>query len=456
MKKIVLMTTVFIVFGAAVSLFAQRTTTPTTRPGGAAQPAAATGKQFDFGKWKTADTPEAVAAVVKSYQDDLKKTPGNAQFMAAYRTELDAIARDAKALPQSRYLAMLTIAGLSQEVNPYPDSLDTLLAAYNDADLPEIVRHAAFLGLSQHAKNGIADQTKNAQVIRIMSEIAVEPKAPEGRNPDIYQFARFRAVETLGTLKTYDPNAFRILVSLIDDKEKYNQENTDENDIRYLAVAMIGKMNLTELKPDPALVNKLAIGLVHLAHHACRSELAYLDNQSLQEQATASGGSTAGAGYSGGSPLGDLGMSSGGSGTTTLNMSPREKNRVENCISRIKFAFGSINEAIGTKAKPRVMSQIQSPETQKLLKDFGDRLTAFDTFINTGPKTLTTSTSSSDSTATTSGMSAAAAKAAAKAREEANKNALKVNEALLRVELQKYLLEFDALLSSPSGQTAGI
>jgi hypothetical protein len=197
---------------------------------------------------------------------------------------LSKIVLDKAYRPAARYNAMYIISslndveptttGATQSLpEPMRAALPIILQQVQKADTDEI-RVAALLGLSRHLEWDNYKQPPStpmppaakAAAVKVLTELAEAKEVPAGRNPDVHNWIRRRAIEGLGAACLTKADA-EIAATM----ERLLKDQTDELNVRLTVAATLGRMSLQA----PATIDATATAkeLGYLALVACDAEL---------------------------------------------------------------------------------------------------------------------------------------------------------------------------------------
>ncbi len=197
---------------------------------------------------------------------------------------LSRIVLDKAYRPAARYNAMYIISSLNDvEPNnvgatqslpePMRAALPLILQQVQKADTDEI-KVAALLGLSRHLEWENYKQPPStpmppalkAAAVKALTELAEEKTAPVGRNAEVHNWMRRRAIEGLGMACLTKADA-EIAATM----ERLLKDETEEMNVRLSVAATLGRMSLQA----PAKIDAVATAkdLGYLALVACDAEL---------------------------------------------------------------------------------------------------------------------------------------------------------------------------------------
>jgi hypothetical protein len=231
--------------------------------------------QYAFPRWTQPENYNALADFRKDLRVEAQSgKDGGPPHDRLVQLAMDYLTKLAKGHyhPAVRFNAMLAIGdlyareaqGFDKPPVPLPAALPVLLEAVNAADQIDVVKLAALIGLSQHAKLGIADaQVVNQQVIPAMLKIAMTKVSP-GRNAEGHAWIRGRACDVLGDLRLVGQQG-EVATTLAE----IAGDSTAHFISRCAAARAIGKLNYQGAGVDTA---QLAMQVGKLAADALASE----------------------------------------------------------------------------------------------------------------------------------------------------------------------------------------
>jgi hypothetical protein len=184
----------------------------------------------------------------------------------------------------ARYNAMLIISSLNDvepSANPpvtLPEpmqlALPVIYQQFKKADNHDSIRIAALIGLSRHLEwDNYKGQNSprippaaRVEIIKELTSLAEAKQPPEGRDADVHNWMRRRAIEGLALACLTTPDA-----GITATMEKLVKDDADTLNIRTTAANMFGRMSLQPpIKVDPVA---LAKDLGYVALVACDAEL---------------------------------------------------------------------------------------------------------------------------------------------------------------------------------------
>lgn len=294
--------------------------------------------QYLFPLWTTEEGLKNVASDRVNFLRDLqnhKNPEAHTELINLTLPAMRRIVEDPAYRLATRYNAMLVISSLNdQEPNntvvpqtlpePMQLALPVIYQQFRKADNHDSLRIAALIGLSRHLEwDNYKDQNRprippaaRTEILKELTMLADAKEPPEGRDAQVHNWMRRRAIEALANacLTTPDPGIVTTMEKLVkDDSEAVN--------IRTTAVHMFGRMSLQPpVKVDLAA---LAKDLGYVALVACDAEVTNAESQRKTEaerEARLTGTyvgdlDATGTGMGMGSGLGGPGLMSGDGGT---------------------------------------------------------------------------------------------------------------------------------------------
>lgn len=255
-------------------------------------------RQYLFPLWTTDEGLKTIGDSRIAFLRDLqvhKNNEAHAELINLTLPAMRQIVEDPAYRLPSRYNAMLVISSLNdQEPNanivpqtlpePMQTALPVIYQQFKKADNHDSIRIAALIGLARHLEwDNYKDQNRprippaaRTEIIKELTALAEAKEHPEGRDPQVHNWMRRRAIEALAVacVTTPDPGIAATM-------EKLVKDDADSANIRITAAKMFGKMALgAPLKLDPVALSK---DLGYVALVACDAELTKAESQRKSE-----------------------------------------------------------------------------------------------------------------------------------------------------------------------------
>ncbi len=341
-------------------------------------------KTYYFHRWTQPRNIDSLNTYVRKdfLSTDLDKATGPARDYLL-KTSLQALEKmrsNPAVSPAVRYNAVLALGLLyadSGKTTLYAPALPILIDEYNNPAASQANQLGALVGIVRYAQLGIEDQALRENVVpQLLEKITTQKKPPQGITEDVHNlFFRVRALEGLaGLARTVGPKKefVDLFLTVIQDGE-------EPDELRYLAAKALAEINYAIAAEAGANLNvdQIANAIIKLAKYACEGEQKFIDELLRSEQVKSSSGA------------GQLSGSRGfGAGST-------DNSKIEQSITRNKFAFGSIQEAIkgfgAIRSETNLLTALNkagTPETkrdaiilEKMLKLIDDHFR----YLNNGP-----------------------------------------------------------------------
>ncbi len=297
-------------------------------------------QKYALARW----TLQKEAASIPGFRQDLRNNLRRARTGQAH-DQLNALALDflnkmaeGNHTPAARLNAMLMIGELnsaeqsgSDAAVPLAEALNVLVAAAENAKLPDYVRSAAMVGIVRHAAVGIRNEDAKKKVATAMLKAASTDLPTDGTRPG-REWIVAQAAEALGLLGSVgDGNAaFKALVGIVGDAKLAPRT-------RAIAATALGQLNLTGASGiNPA---DAAAALGGFALDACRDELQRVEEKTspFSRRRARTCLTAVAAGLSGG-------VESQGKGVAALAREGAVKAYVDDLVANVKAMSGVIDD----------------------------------------------------------------------------------------------------------------
>ncbi len=290
-------------------------------------------KTYYFHRWTQPKNIDNLSTYVRKdfLATDLDKATGPAREYLL-KTSLQALEKmrsNPAVSPSARYNAVLALGLLyddSGKTKLYAPALPILIDEFNNPAASQANQLGALIGIVRYAQLGIEDQALRENVVPgLLEKVVLEKKPPKDRTEDVHNlFFRVRALEGLaGLCRTVGPKKefVDLFLTLILDGE-------EPDELRYLAAKALAEINYAAAAEAGTnlSVDQIAGAIIKLAQYACDGEQKFIDELRRSEQVKSSSGAK------------QL--------TTGTKSGSANDSKLEQSITRNKFAFGSIQEAI--------------------------------------------------------------------------------------------------------------
>ena len=231
---------------------------------------------YYFFRWTPPTATGSVRAYSQELLQDLKEVTGVAAREYLLNKSFDTLrkmAADATVTSVARYNAIYTIGQLNQREAqgtstppaPYAQALPYLVNEFDKkGDTPDYLRLGALLGIQRFASLGIADaEMKDTTVPAALTKVIQEGKPVQNRDvgeQEILDYFRYRAIETLGVLKSTGSRGE--IVDLLLDVMENSQETPD---LRCFAARTLADMNFQAANTAGVQINYQRVGTVLLS-----------------------------------------------------------------------------------------------------------------------------------------------------------------------------------------------